>query len=151
MSTNHDLERAGINIAAQTPAVAASLTFISEHYLEPLTADKIAAAGGHATRTMQEAFQRDLDRTATNIILELRLRAARDILLHSQGPIVIKDVAARVGWAHPAASPSATASSSAKRQGRHFEPAHGSADRGDAESLIRHPAPPQRTQPLARC
>ncbi|WFR66660.1 hypothetical protein P9139_18220 [Curtobacterium flaccumfaciens] len=149
MSTNRDLERAGINIAAQTPAVAASLTFISEHYLEPLTADQVAAAGGHAPRTMQEAFQRDLDRTATSVILELRLHAAREILLRGQGPIVIKDVAARVGWAHPAASPSATASSSAKRQDRRFRPAPApeSAGRGDAESLIRHPAPPQRTRP----
>ncbi|WFR68014.1 helix-turn-helix transcriptional regulator [Curtobacterium flaccumfaciens] len=101
MSTIRDLERIGIDVNAQTPAVAASLTFIAEHYLERLTADQIAAAGGHATRTMQEAFRRDLDRTAITIILELRLRAARDILQRGGGPIVIRDVAARVGWAHP--------------------------------------------------
>lgn len=100
MSSNRDLERAGIALEMHRPKVAAALAFIAEHFREPVTVDEIAAAGSYSQRGLQDAFRRDIDRTPTDIIIELRLRAARDLLLHGRGAFTVQEVATKVSMPH---------------------------------------------------
>lgn len=101
MSANADLERIGINVHAHRQGVASSLTFMAEHYREPITADAIAAAGGYALRSLQQAMQRDVGRTSIEVLAALRLEAGRDMLQNSPEQFTVKQVAARVGMPHP--------------------------------------------------
>ncbi len=100
MSANRDLERAGIELAAHRPGVAAALTFIAEHFQEPITTEQIADAGNYAQRGLQDAFRRDLHRTPTDLIIELRLRAARDALTDRRGPRTVRQAALQAGALH---------------------------------------------------
>jgi transcriptional regulator GlxA family with amidase domain len=100
MNAKHVLERVGIDLEAQRPRVAEALAFIAEHFREPITADQIAEAGGYSQRGMQDAFRRDLGRTSTDLMIELRLRAARDALTDALETRTVKEIAMSSGAQH---------------------------------------------------
>lgn len=79
----------------------AAVEFVHEHVHEPLTVGDIARAAGLSIRSVQEAFQRNLDCTPMTYLLRVRLERVRIELLRSDpGTTSVQDVARRWGFAH---------------------------------------------------
>lgn len=79
----------------------AAVEYVHAHVQDPITVSDIAAAAGLSVRAVQEAFQRNLDRSPMAYLLEVRLaRAHRDLLRADPTTTSVQEVARRWGFSH---------------------------------------------------
>ncbi|XQJ06797.1 helix-turn-helix transcriptional regulator [Curtobacterium sp. L1-20] len=78
-----------------------AVDFIHAHAAEPLTVADIARAAGFSVRGLQEAFQRELDRTPMAYVREVRLRRTHAELVRAdREEASVAEIASRWGFTH---------------------------------------------------
>lgn len=86
---------------AGSRAVRRGVAFLEGNAHRPVTLEEVATAAGVGVRALQEGFRRELGRTPTEVLRELRLQRARETLLRADGPdVTVADVAHAAGFAH---------------------------------------------------
>lgn len=85
----------------RTVRVATVMDYLHRHAHEPLTVADIATAAGVSVRSLQETFQRDLQRSPMACLREVRLDKVRDQLRsHEAATTTVTDIARRWGFNH---------------------------------------------------
>ncbi|MBI5096000.1 MAG: helix-turn-helix domain-containing protein [Candidatus Hydrogenedentes bacterium] len=80
-------------------ALTEACAFVDAHFREPLSLGRIAGHAGYSVYHFHRAFRDRMGMTLGEYVLETRLAAARDLLLHSSSRII--DVALDVGFDCP--------------------------------------------------
>ncbi|HVJ17033.1 MAG TPA: AraC family transcriptional regulator [Polyangiaceae bacterium] len=91
------------HLSTVTPVAAAlpeplreALTIIEQRYLEPLGVDELAAMVGYSTAHLHDLFRRHLGQSPHQLIIEWRLRRARQLLATSEQ--TVREVARSSGF-----------------------------------------------------
>jgi LacI family transcriptional regulator len=83
-------------IAIDDPALLKALNYIREHACEGTSLDAIALASGLSRSVLQRRFRVKLNRTVGDVILNEKLRSAREMLKETELPISL--IAERSGF-----------------------------------------------------
>jgi len=79
--------------------IAKAIGFMEQSIEEPLPLVKIADLAGLSTRQLQRLFLSELEQSPEQFFIDMRLRAAKDLLAHTDDPV--GDVALQCGFGNP--------------------------------------------------
>ena len=80
--------------------VVAAIDYMTEHVAEPLTLPLVARQIGRSPFSVSHAFRKHLQTTFKNVLTEMRLARAEE-LLTSEPSLTVAEVAERVGFDDP--------------------------------------------------
>lgn len=85
---------------AATPHVRRAIQFIQDHLAEPITVGQIAAAVGVSVRGLQLGFQADLGLSPMQVLRDMRLDLARELIQQAGSARTLAQICAQAGIGH---------------------------------------------------
>jgi AraC-like DNA-binding protein len=92
---------ARMSSAAPPRAMRRAMEFMQANVAQPLTVEEIAQSAGCSARALAAAFRTERGQTVTSVLRELRLDAARDMLLAGDPALTIGAACVRFGFSNP--------------------------------------------------